>query len=63
MFVKIQIFATKDEFFNTKEDFEELNEEEFTIDMFKQDCIDRFFADRSDYLDPDKCTVYVSDEV
>ena len=30
-----------------------------TLEEFKEECIERFFADRSDYLDEDYVTVYI----
>lgn len=30
-----------------------------TLEEFKADCIERFFADRGDYLDEDYTTVYL----
>ena len=30
-----------------------------TLEEFKAECIERFFADRSDYLDDDNMTVYL----
>lgn len=59
MVVKVQIFATKGEYEERKADFEEFNDEVYTPEMFQKDCVDDFFADRSDYLDPDNCEVFV----
>lgn len=30
-----------------------------TLEEFKAECIERFFADKSDYLDDDNMTVYL----
>ena len=30
-----------------------------TLEEFKKECVDHFFADRNDYLDEDYVTVYI----
>lgn len=58
MKAKVILEVTLEELVEIQQSYLEIGEEPPGIEEIKNDFIDNFFADRSDYLDPDRIKVY-----
>lgn len=59
MKAKVILEVSHEKFKNWQQEILECDGVLCTLEEFKKECVERFFADRSDYLDEDYVTVYI----
>ena len=59
MKAKVILEVSHERFKEWQQEVFEIDEELPSLEEFKERCVDRFFADRNDYLDRDYVTVYI----
>ena len=61
MIVKTEIFLTKEEWLKEQEYVETHDKCKYTVEMFKEDCIERLFDNPIDWIDRENIILYISD--